>query len=271
MVARAHIEEITPGQGDDRLIIGSHMISSRLMVGTGKYPSPEIARKAISASGADIVTVALRRFDLSDAEKESILSIAPQARYTYLPNTAGCYTADEAVRTLRLAREMGDFRLVKLEVIGDKTFLYPDVLETIKAAEILVDDGFEVMAYTNDDPLIAARLEEAGCVAIMPLGAPIGSGLGVQNPFNIQMIIEQSSVPVILDAGIGTASDAAMAMELGCDGVLLNTAIAEAKHPVMMARAMKMAVESGRLARLAGRMPRRTHAAASSPEGGLIG
>lgn len=270
MEARAHIQEITPGQGDDRLIIGTHMVSSRLMVGTGKYPDATIAREAIAASEADIVTVALRRVNFSESNKESILRIAPQDRYTYLPNTAGCYTAKEAVRTLRLARELGDFRLVKLEVIGDKTFLYPDVVETLKAAEQLIDDGFEVMAYTNDDPQIAARLEEMGCVAIMPLGAPIGSGRGLQNPFNIQLIAEQSTIPVILDAGIGTASDAALAMELGCDGVLLNTAIAEAENPVLMARAMRCAVDAGRQARLAGRMPKREHANASSPEEGLI-
>jgi thiazole synthase len=188
----------------------------------------------------------------------------------YLPNSAGCYTALEAVRTLRLARELGGYNLVKLEVIGDKTMLYPDVIETIKAAEILIDDGFEVMAYTNDDPLIAARLEEAGCVAIMPIGSPIGSGQGIKNQFNIKVIVEQSNVPIILDAGIGTASDAAIAMELGCDGVLLNTALAESKNPALMAVAMKNAVIAGRSAYLAGRMPKRTHATASSPEENLI-
>jgi thiazole synthase len=257
-------------QSDELLHIGSYRFRSRLMVGTGKYRNATIAAQAIAASEAEIVTVALRRLDLSKPYTDSIVKTLSPETYTYLPNTAGCYTADEAVRTLRLAREMGDFRLVKLEVIGDKTFLYPDVIETLKAAEILIDDGFEVMAYTNDDPLIAARLEEMGCVAIMPLGAPIGSGLGVQNPFNIRAIVEQSSVPVILDAGIGTASDAAVAMELGCDAVLLNTAIAEAQDPVAMAYAMKLAVQAGRIAYKSGRMRRRIHASASSPETNLL-
>lgn len=250
---------------EDRLCIAGMYFNSRLLVGTGKYPSAGIAQQAIRASGAEIITVALRRIDMSRPYADSIIRTLPPHSYSYLPNTAGCYTAADAVRTLRLAREIEEFSLVKLEVIGDKTFLYPDVIETINAAEQLIADGFKVMAYTNDDPLIAARLEEVGCVAIMPLGAPIGSGLGIQNKLNIRAIVEQSSVPVILDAGIGTASDAAIAMELGCDGVLLNTAIALAQNPVLMARAMKNAVEAGRDAYLAGRMPRRAHASASSP------
>ncbi len=256
---------------DDTLCIGSHRFTSRLMVGTGKYRCIDVARDAIAQSDAELVTVALRRVQVEQANRpHSIVKTLSDDAYTFLPNTAGCYTAQEAVRTLRLAREIGGYRLVKLEVIGDKTFLYPDVIETIAAAEILVDEGFEVMAYTNDDPLLAARLEEVGCVAIMPLGAPIGSGRGIQNPFNIRLIAEQSSVPVILDAGIGTASDAAVAMELGCDGVLLNTAIAESPDPVRMAHAMKLAVQAGRNAYLAGRMPRRANASASSPESGLM-
>jgi thiazole synthase len=254
---------------DDIFKIGSYRFHSRLLVGTGKYTSAEVAKAAILASGAEIVTVALRRKNIA-AHIPSITTVITPDMVTYLPNSAGCYTAAEAVRTLRLARELGDFRLVKLEVIGDKTMLYPDVIETIKAAEILVDDGFEVMAYTNDDPLIAARLEEIGCVAIMPIGAPIGSGQGIRNPFNIRVIVEQSSIPVLVDAGIGTASDAAIAMELGCDGVLLNTAIAEARDPVLMATAMREAVAAGRKAYLAGRMAKRAHAKASSPEVDLI-
>lgn len=256
--------------GDDALMIGSRTFHSRLMVGTGKYRSPEEAFTAIKASGAEIVTVALRRMNLGDKGEGGITRILPPEMYTYLPNTAGCYTADEAIRTIRLAQELGDYRLVKLEVIGDKTMLYPDVIETVRAAEILVNEGFEVMAYTSDDPLIAARLEEVGCVAIMPLGSPIGSGRGIQNPFNIRTIVEQASIPVILDAGIGTASHAAFAMELGCDGVLMNTAIAEAQDAVLMARAMKAAVESGRMAYHAGRMPLRHTGSASSPEHNLI-
>ena len=252
---------------DDAFIVGSHRFTSRLMVGTGKYRTPNEARDAILASEADLVTVALRRAKLDNGGEQSITVTLPPEKHTYLPNTAGCYNAAEAVRTLRLAREIGGYNLVKLEVIGDKTFLYPDVVETIKAAEILVDDGFEVMAYSNEDPIIAARLEEIGCVAVMPIAAPIGSGLGVQNPHAISMIIDQATIPIIIDAGIGTPSDAAIAMELGCDGVLLNTAIAEAGDPVNMANAMKYAVRAGRLAYLSGRMPKRTHRAkASSPE-----
>jgi thiazole synthase len=254
---------------DDFLIIGSYKFKSRLMVGTGKYRSPQIAYDTIMAAGAELVTVALRRVNVEN-QSPSITTVITPDMVTYLPNSAGCYTAKEAVRTLRLAREIGGFNLVKLEVIGDKNLLYPDVIETIKAAEILIEDGFEVMAYTSDDPLIAMRLEEVGCVAIMPIGSPIGSGQGVKNQFNIRTIVEQSTVPIILDAGIGTASDAAIAMELGCAGVLLNTALAEAKNPHLMAVAMRDAVRAGRSAYLAGRMVKREYAVASSPEENLI-
>ena len=259
----------TPTQ--DPLIIAGRSFSSRLLVGTGKYKDMQQTRAAIEASGAEIVTVALRRVNLAETGKESLQAAIPPERYTYLPNSAGCYTAEEAVRTLRLARELGGWTLVKLEVIGDRLSLFPDVEETLKAAAILVKDGFEVMVYTNDDPISARKFEDLGVAAIMPLAAPIGSGLGIQNPLNIEMIVQQSRVPILVDAGVGTASDAAIAMELGCDGVLMNTAIAEARDPVIMARAMKLAVESGRLAYLAGRMPKRTHASASSPQTGLIG
>ena len=227
-------------------------------------------KAAIAASGAEIVTVALRRVNLSDTGANSLQAAIPPESYMYLPNSAGCYTAEEAVRTLRLARELGGWTMVKLEVIGDKASLLPDVEETLKAAEILVKEGFDVMVYTNDDPISARKFEALGVAAIMPLAAPIGSGLGIQNPLNIRLIVEQSHIPVLVDAGVGTASDAAIAMELGCDGVLMNTAIAEAKDPVMMARAMKLAIESGRLAYLAGRMEKRTSASASSPQTGLI-
>ncbi len=255
---------------EDMLRIGTHRFTSRLMVGTGKYRSSAEAKAAVEASGAEIVTVALRRINLGEVGEGAITRILPQNRYTYLPNTAGCYTAEEAVRTLRLAQELGDYTLVKLEVIGDKVTLYPDVVETLKAAEILVAEGFEVMAYTNDDPLIAKRLEEIGCVAVMPIGSPIGSGRGIANPYNIRIIVERATVPVILDAGIGTASHAAQAMELGCAAVLMNTAIAEARNAVRMASAMKFAVIAGREAYLAGRMVERVAASASSPEAGLI-
>jgi thiazole synthase len=254
---------------DDILHVGSYKFKSRLLVGTGKYKNAQIARDAIIASEAEVVTVALRRVNLQ-SHIPSITTVITPDMVTYLPNSAGCYTAAEAVRTLRLAREIGGFNLVKLEVIGDKNLLYPDVIETIKAAEILIDDGFEVMAYTSDDPLIAMRLEEVGCAAIMPIGSPIGSGQGVKNQFNIQTIVEQSSLPVILDAGIGTASDAAIAMELGCAGVLLNTALAEAQNPILMAKAMRDAVRAGRAAYFAGRMAKRAYAVASSPEQNLI-
>lgn len=254
---------------EDSLIVAGRRFHSRLLVGTGKYKDLGETRLAIEASGAEIVTVAVRRMNL--AAGESLQDAIPPEQYTYLPNSAGCYTAEEAVRTLRLARELGGWTLVKLEVIGDKASLYPDVEETLKAAKILVAEGFEVMVYTNDDPIAAAKFEALGVAAIMPLAAPIGSGLGIQNPLNIRMIAEQSRVPVLVDAGVGTASDAAIAMELGCDGVLMNTAIAEATHPVRMAEAMKHAVIAGRLAYLAGRMPRRMSASASSPQTGMIG
>jgi len=253
----------------DPLIIAGRTFNSRLLVGTGRYASPELAKKSIEASGAEIITVAIRRVDLSGGMGAITQHFDPK-RYTYLPNSAGCYTAEEAVRTLRMARELGGWTLVKLEVIGDKTTLYPDVTETLKAADMLTREGFEVMAYTNDDPIAAKKLEEAGCVAIMPLGAPIGSGLGIQNPLNIRLIGEQSHVPVLVDAGVGTASDACIAMKFGCDAVLMNTAIVEAREPVIMAEAMKLAVESGRRAFLAGRMPKRDYATPSSPEQGKM-
>jgi thiazole synthase len=255
---------------DDTLIIAGKPYRSRLLVGTGKYRDMAQTRDAIAASGAEIVTVALRRVDLAAKGEGSLQDTLDALGMTYLPNTAGCYTAEDAVRTLRLARELGGWNLVKLEVIGDKTTLYPDVVETLKAAEMLVADGFDVMVYTTDDPLVAQKLEAIGCCAIMPLAAPIGSGLGIQNPLNIRLIVENAKVPVLVDAGVGTASDAAVAMELGCAGVLMNTAIAEARDPVMMATAMKHAVEAGRLAYLAGRMPKREYASASSPEQGRI-
>jgi thiazole synthase len=256
--------------GSDPLVVAGQTFHSRLLVGTGKYKDFEETARAIKASGAEIVTVAVRRVNLSDPSKPMLVDYVSPKDYTFLPNTAGCYTADEAVRTLRLAREAGGWNLVKLEVLGEQKFLYPDMMETLKAAEVLVKEGFKVMVYCTDDIIMAKRLEDLGCCAIMPLGAPIGSGLGVQNPVNIRQIIEQSSVPVLVDAGVGTASDAAIAMELGCDGVLMNTAIAEAKDPIAMARAMRLAVESGRLAYQAGRMPKKRFADPSSPLAGLI-
>ena len=257
----------------DTIQVGSYTLKSRLLVGTGKYRDLDETGRAIEASGADVVTMAVRRTNLGQHPNEpSLLDVISPDRYTLLPNTAGCHTADDAVRTCRLARELLDgHNLVKLEVISKSRTLYPDVVETLSAARTLVDDGFEVMVYTSDDPLIAIELEAIGCVAVMPLGAPIGSGLGLQNPYNIREILEQLKVPVIVDAGVGTASDATVAMELGCEGVLMNTAIAEAKDPVKMARAMRLAIESGRLAYEAGRMPRKRYADASSPETGLIG
>ncbi|MDE3060059.1 MAG: thiazole synthase [Pseudomonadota bacterium] len=252
----------------DQFMLAGKAYRSRLLVGTGKYKDLQETKAVIEASGAEIVTVALRRMDLSS--NGSLQDVIDPRKYTYLPNSAGCYTAEEAVRTLRLARELGGWTLVKLEVIGDRQTLYPDVAETLKAAETLVREGFQVMAYTNDDPVTARKLEDLGCAAVMPLASPIGSGLGIQNPLNIRLIAEQAKVPVLVDAGVGTASDAAVAMELGCDGVLLNTAIAAAQHPVMMAEAMKAAVIAGRLAYLAGRMPKRDYATPSSPEEGLI-
>ncbi|MEX2642800.1 MAG: sulfur carrier protein ThiS [Acetobacterales bacterium] len=255
---------------EDAFTVGGRTFRSRLLVGTGKYRDFEETARAIEASGAEIVTVAVRRVNLSDPSQPMLIDHVSPERYTFLPNTAGCHTAEEAVRTLRLAREAGGWKLVKLEVLGDEKTLYPDMPETLRAAEVLVGDGFDVMVYCSDDPILARRLEEMGCVAIMPLAAPIGSGLGIQNPVNIRIIVEQSSVPVLVDAGVGTASDAAIAMELGCDGVLMNTAIAGAKDPVKMARAMRLAIEAGRLAYLAGRMPKKMYADPSSPLAGLI-
>ena len=254
----------------DAFEVAGRRFTSRLLVGTGKYKDFDETARAITASGAEIVTVAVRRVNLSDPSQPMLADYVDPKKYTYLPNTAGCYTAEDAVRTLRLAREAGGWNLVKLEVLGDQRTLYPNVVETIRAAEALIKDGFDVMVYTSDDPIIAKTLEDIGCCAIMPLAAPIGSGLGIQNPVNIRIIIEQTKVPVLVDAGVGTASDAAIAMELGCDGVLMNTAIAAAKDPIKMAEAMKLAVEAGRLAYLAGRMARKLYADPSSPLGGLI-
>ena len=257
---------------DKPLTLAGRAYSSRLLVGTGKYKDFAETRRAIEASGAEIVTVALRRTNLGQNPGEpNLLDILPPSKYTILPNTAGCYTSEDALRTCRLARELLDgHKLVKLEVLGDKTTLYPDMPATLEAAKQLVKDGFDVMVYTTDDPIAAKRFEEMGCVAVMPLAAPIGSGLGIQNRYNILTIVENAKVPILVDAGVGTASDAAIAMELGCDGVLMNTAIAEAKKPELMASAMKHAIIAGREAFLAGRMPRRRHASASSPIGGLI-
>ena len=256
--------------GDDGLVIAGRHFKSRLIVGTGKYKDYDENRRAAEAAGAEIVTVAVRRVNVTDPDQPMLIDHIDPKKYTYLPNTAGCFTADDALRTLRLAREAGGWDLVKLEVLGDQKTLYPNMPETLRAAEVLLGEGFEVMVYCNDDPIAAKRLEEMGCCAIMPLAAPIGSGLGVQNPVNIRLIVEQATVPVLVDAGVGTASDATVAMELGCDGVLMNTAIAEAKDPIRMAKAMKLAVESGRLAYLAGRMPKKLYADPSSPLGGLI-
>jgi thiazole synthase len=258
---------------DAPLRVAGRDYRSRLLVGTGKYKDFAETRAAVEASGADIVTVAIRRTNLGqEPGAPSLLDFLPPSRFTYLPNTAGCYTADDAVRTLKLARELLDgHQLVKLEVLGDKDTLYPDVRQTLRAAEILVKDGFDVMVYTSDDPVVARELEAIGCVAIMPLASLIGSGMGILNPWNLRLVIEHAKVPVLVDAGVGTASDAAIAMELGCDGVLMNTAIALARDPVRMAGAMRLAVEAGREAFLAGRMPRRHYAASpSSPETGLI-
>jgi thiazole synthase len=257
----------------DPLTIAGRAYRSRLLVGTGKYKDFAQTREAVIASGAEIVTVAIRRTNIGqDPHAPSLLDALPPSEFTYLPNTAGCYSAEEAVRTLRLARELLDgHKLVKLEVLGDKETLFPNVRETIKAAETLVRDGFDVMVYTSDDPIAARELEAIGCVAVMPLASLIGSGMGILNPWNLRLIIEQSKVPVLVDAGVGTASDAAIAMELGCSGVLMNTAIALAKDPVRMARAMKLAIEAGREAFLAGRMPRKLYAGSpSSPTSGLI-
>ena len=257
----------------DPLVIAGKPYASRLLTGTGKFKDLDETRLATEAAAAQIVTVAIRRTNIGQTPGEpNLLDVLPPDRYTILPNTAGCYTAEDAVRTCRLARELLDgHNLTKLEVLGDQRTLYPDVVQTLKAAEILVKDGFEVMVYTSDDPLLCKRLEEIGCVAVMPLAAPIGSGLGIQNKYNLIEIIENAKVPIIVDAGVGTASDAAIAMELGCDGVLMNTAIAGAKVPVLMAHAMKLAVEAGRAAFKAGRIPRKRFASASSPVDGLIG
>jgi thiazole synthase len=258
----------------DALVVAGRRYRSRLLVGTGKYRDFEQTRQAVEASGAEIVTVAIRRTNIGqDAAAPSLLEVLPPARYTILPNTAGCYTAEDAVRTLRLARELLDgHALVKLEVLGDPQSLYPNMPETLAAAKTLVAEGFEVMAYCSDDPIMAKQLEEMGCVAVMPLASLIGSGMGILNPWNLQIIIDRVKVPVLVDAGIGTASDAAIAMELGCDGVLMNTAIAKAREPVRMAHAMKLAVEAGREAWLAGRMPRKPYEASpSSPTTGLLG
>jgi thiazole synthase len=256
----------------DPLIIAGVEYSSRLLVGTGKYKDMEETRAATVASGAEIVTVAIRRTNIGqNADEPNLLDVISPGEYTLLPNTAGCYTAEDAVRTCRLARELLDgHELVKLEVLGDEKTLFPDIVQTLQATEILVKDGFKVMVYTNDDPIIAKRFEDLGCVAVMPLAAPIGSGLGIRNPYNIMTIVENASVPILVDAGVGTASDAAIAMELGCDGVLMNTAIAGAKDPVLMAAAMKKGIEAGREAFRAGRIPRKRFASASSPIDGTF-
>jgi thiazole synthase len=254
---------------EDPLIIAGKRFGSRLLVGTGKYKSVEETRRVLLLTGAEIVTVALRRVDLTPGAV-SVLDAVDRKQHTLLPNTAGCYTAEEAIRTCRLARELGLADMVKLEVIGDEVTLFPDGEQTLAAAKILVKEGFVVLPYCMNDPILCRKLEEAGCAAVMPLAAPIGSGIGIRNPYNLRIIIEQAKVPVIVDAGVGTASDAAIALELGCDGVLMNTAIAEAKEPLLMATAMRHAVEAGRLAFRAGRMPRRLHANASSPLAGLI-
>jgi thiazole synthase len=255
----------------DLLKIGKKEFESRLVLGTSKYPSPEIMLEALDASGVQMVTVAIRRVNLADGEKESVLQLLDRARYSILPNTAGCYTAKDAILTAHLAREALDTNWVKLEVIGDEDTLFPDVPELLKAAEQLIADGFVVLPYCNDDPITCQKLAGMGCPAVMPLGAPIGSGMGIRNPYNLRIIRELVDVPVIVDAGVGTASDVAVAMELGVDGVLMNTAVAEAKHPVQMARAMRLAAEAGRLAYRAGRIPKKLFASASTTFDGIIG
>lgn len=255
---------------DTPLELGGRKFSSRLIVGTGKYKDFAETRRAVEESGAEMVTVAVRRVNITDRKSENLLDYLDPKRYQILPNTAGCYTAEEAVRTCRLAREVGVGDMVKLEVIGDQKTLFPDVPATIEAAKILVKEGFKVLPYVTDDPVTCLRLAELGCAAVMPLAAPIGSGLGIRNPYNLAIIIEQAKVPVIVDAGVGTASDAAYAMELGCDAILMNTAIAGAKDPIAMARAMKLAVEAGRIAYGAGRIERKLYATASSPITGMI-
>lgn len=255
---------------NDFFEIAGRKFNSRLLIGTGKYKDFNETAKAIEASGAEIVTVALRRVNIEKKNEAMLQDFIDPKKYTYLPNTAGCFTAEDAVRTLKLARAAGGWNLVKLEVLADEKTLYPHVIQTIKAAEMLIKDGFEVMVYTSDDPIVAKELEDVGCCAIMPLGAPIGSGLGIQNRLNIEFIVEQSKVPVLVDAGVGTASDATIAMEMGCDGVLMNTAIAQAKNPIAMAQAMKLAIEAGRMAFLAGRMAQKKYASPSSPNNGKI-
>lgn len=259
-----------PVIADKPFTVAGRTFKSRLIIGTGKFKNYEENARALEASGAEIVTVAVRRVNLSDPSQPKLIDFIDPKKVTYLPNTAGCFTGEDAVRTLRLAREAGGWTLVKLEVLGDQKMLFPDMLETLRATEMLTKEGFQVMVYCSDDPLMAKRLEDLGAVAIMPLASPIGSGLGLQSTVNIRMIIEDAKVPVIVDAGIGTASDAAIAMELGCDAVISNTGIAQAKNPVMMASAMKHAVEAGRLAYLAGRMPKKRYADPSSPLAGLI-
>ena len=265
-------QSVIPASIEDPLTIAGRSYRSRLLTGTGKFKDLAETARATEAAGAEIVTVAIRRTNIGQKPGEpNLLDALPPSRYTLLPNTAGCYTADDAVRTCKLARELLDgHKLVKLEVLGDEKTLFPDVVQTLKAAETLVADGFDVMVYTSDDPILARRLEEIGCVAVMPLAAPIGSGLGIQNRWNLLEIVENAKVPVLVDAGVGTASDASIAMELGCDGVLMNTAIAGAKDPVLMAHAMKLAVEAGRAAFRAGRIPRKRYASASSPLDGRI-
>lgn len=255
---------------NDLLTIAGKNFKSRLIIGTGKYPTFQIMKEAIEASGAEMVTVAVRRVNLTDKTRESLLDYIDPQKYAILPNTAGCYTVEDAVRTAFLAREVGLSNWIKLEVIGDEKTLFPDTKGLVEATEILVKEGFIVLPYTNDDPVVAKKLEDAGAATVMPLGAPIGSGLGIRNIYNIKLIIEAVSVPVIVDAGVGTASDASIAMELGCDGVLINTGIAQAKDPVKMAIAMKLAVQSGRLAYLAGRIPKKLYATASSPLDGTF-
>lgn len=254
----------------DELIIGDRKFKSRLLIGTGKYATFDQMKEALDESGAEVVTVAVRRINISDRSKESLLDYIDTDKYTLLPNTAGCFTAEDAIRTARLGREAGLSELVKLEVLGDKKTLFPDNEGLLEATKVLIKEGFTVMPYTNDDPIMCKKLEDLGCPVVMPLAAPIGSGLGIRNPYNIRIILEQSNVPVIVDAGVGTASDAALAMELGVDGILMNTGIAGAKDPIMMAQAMKAGVEAGRKAYLAGRIPIKLYATASSPLEGIV-
>jgi len=254
----------------DMLNFAGSSFRSRLIVGTGKYKDFQETKNAIEVSGAEIVTVAVRRVNITDPNKENLLDYLDPKKYTILPNTAGCYTAEDAVRTCRLAREAGVGKMIKLEVIGDDRTLFPDIPATLEAAQVLVKEGFVVLPYITDDPITAKKLQDIGCAAVMPLAAPIGSGLGIRNPYNIRIILEHATVPVIVDAGVGTASDAAIAMEMGCDGVLMNTAIASAKDPILMAEAMRLGVEAGRKAFLAGRIPKKLYATASSPLDGIL-